>query len=70
MPAPSMPLLHQDPYRRTSIRKYLWTVRKVNHILVSMNKVVCDLGNFFEKIIKELSNQSLDMIEHQQQKVK
>lgn len=35
-----------------------------------MNKVVCDLNSFFEKVVKELSNHSLDMKDHQQQKVR
>ncbi len=35
-----------------------------------MNKVVCDLNGFLEKMVKELNNHSLDMKEHQQLKVK
>ena len=35
-----------------------------------MNKVVSDLSTFFEKIVKELNNNSVDMKEHQQHKWK
>lgn len=35
-----------------------------------MNKVVCDLNGFLEKMTKELNNYTLDMKDHQQQKVK
>ena len=35
-----------------------------------MNKVIGDLSTFFEKIVKELNNHSVDMKEHQQHKWK
>ena len=70
LPATSLPDLCQGPYRRTQVIEHIWSVLKVPHLLRSINKVVGDLSGFFEKVVKELNNHTLDMKEHQQSKVK